>query len=150
MPDLRKIYKALPGAPEGAKIPGTWGIAQGLTVTPDQPFGWNQFTTHLTIEKWDVVGAAKRIKRFHLSFKKWKGKPMSGPGLKQPGCIWEWNAGRTMFEFKGWFQVPFLYLKPGENLTIAAKANEFVRKYVDDLLLDRVMWASLGDATAPT
>lgn len=149
MPDLRKIYKAVSGAPQGAKIPGTWGIAQGLTVTPNQPFGWNQFTTHLTIEQWDVVGPLKRIKKFHLSFKLWKGKSMSGPGLKQPGCTWEWNSGRSIFEFKGWFAVPFLYLQPGQNATVATKANEFIRKYVDDLLVDRFMWAALNDAPAP-
>jgi hypothetical protein len=150
MPDLRKIYKAVPGAPEGAKLPGTWGIAQGLIVTPNQPFGWNQFTTHLTIEQWDVAGQLKRIKKFHLSFKLWKGKPMSGRGLKQPGCTWEWNSARSMFAFKGWFEVPFLYLKDGEDATVATKTNEFTRKYVTDLLIDKFMWAALEDAPAPT
>ena len=147
MPELRKTYKSMPGAPDGAKIPTSWGIAQGLTVTPDAPFGWNSFTTHLTIDTWDTTGTTKRIKKFHLSFKKWKGQPMTGPGLKQPGCKWEWNPATTKYEFKGWFEVPFLYLKAGEGRHIATKANAFVRNYVEDLLIDKQMWASLGDAT---
>ena len=149
MPDLRKIYKAIPGAPDGAKIPGTWGVAQGLTVTPDKAFGWNQFTTHLTIDSWDTSGNTKKIKKFHLSFKKWRGQPMSGPGLKQPGCKWEWDSGASKYQFKGWFEVPSLYLQDGQQATIASKANDFVRSHVEDLLIDKMMWASLGDATAP-
>ena len=146
MPDLRKVYKAIPGAPEGAKIPGTWGIAQGLSVTPDKAFGWNQFTTHLTIESWDTTGTTKKIKKFHLSFKKWKGQPMQGP---QAGCKWEWSSALTKYEFKGWFAVASLYLQAGENVTIAKKVNDFVRSHVEDLLIDKQMWASLGDATVP-
>jgi hypothetical protein len=149
MPDLRKIYQAVPQGPEGAKIPHDWKPAQGLLVSPNKPFGWNHFTTHLTIEQWDVKDKVKRIKRFHLSFKEWKGKPMSGPGLKQPGCTWEWNSATSTFQCKGWFEVPSLYLKTGENQTIATKANEFIRQYVDALLLDRFMWAALGSAPPP-
>ena len=45
--------------------------------------------------------------------------------------------------------LPYLYLQPEQKSTVATKANEFVRKYVNDLLLDRFMWASLGTAPAP-
>ena len=102
VPDLRKLYQAVPGGAEGAKIPHGWNAAQGITVTPNQSFGWNHFTTHLTIELWDTKDQVKRIKKFHLSFKKWKGKSMSGPGLRQPGCSWEWNSASSTFQFKGW------------------------------------------------
>ncbi len=102
-------------------------------------------------DRWKIYtsGSTKKIKKFHLSFKKWKGQPMSGPGLRQPGCKWEWNAAISKFEFKGWFEVPSLCLKPGEGATIAVKANEFVRGHVEALLIDKMMWASLGDATTP-
>jgi len=45
--------------------------------------------------------------------------------------------------------VPFLYLQPGQNVTVATKTNEFIRKYVDDPLLDKFLWAALDNAPAP-
>jgi hypothetical protein len=144
MPDLRRPYAVL-------KSPAGWGIAQGLTVSPTVPLGWNKFKVHITIDEWEASGAGpaqlRRVKKFHLSFKEWDGHSLEG--ANQPGCKWEWVAGQSKFVFKEWWQVPYLYLKPGEHAVIAGKVNEFVRGKVEALLMDKQFWASLGDATTP-
>ncbi len=141
MPDLRKEYAV-------GKSPTGWGIAQGLTVSPNAPFGWNNFTTHLTIEKWDTApDRSRRVNTFHLSFKEWKKEPLR----PQPGCTWTWRPALSQFQFVKWFEVRALYLdSPADRVLIATKVNEFVRKYVPQLLLDAQMWAAMQDApTAP-
>lgn len=142
MVDLRKVYAAQPGQP-GAKVTTHWKPAQQLSVSADTPLGWNQYTCHLTVETWDTAGQEKRIRKFHFSFKKWKGAPVK----PQPGCTWLWTATQSKFAFQGWYQVPALYLKPGENVIVATKVNEFVRRNAELLVLDKQMWAALGDAT---
>ena len=143
MPELRKAYQSQPGG-EGAKVATVWKVPQLRTVSADAPLQWNQFTCHLTVENWAKHGGFQYVDDFHLSFKFWKQQSLAGP--KQPGCKWKWIAAQSKFVFGGWFCVPSLYLKPGENMTVAQKATAFVRARASLLLIDALNNPAAVDA----
>jgi|GEM_PF-2236412 len=70
MIDLRQVYEH-EGSGNGKNVTTYWKIGQFIHVSNDKQLGFNQFTCHLTVEKWDVQEQekSKRIAKFHLSFK---------------------------------------------------------------------------------